>query len=82
MPIFGTGHARLPFAMAASAMARSAIETPSGVEHLIFVTNDEENIAPLRTILENVTGRPIDIERSQEEEPETDSYWSFALDVD
>ena len=82
VPIFGTGHARLPFAMAAGAMARSAIETPSGVEHLIFVTNDEENVAPLRAILENVTGRPIDIERSQEEEPETDSYWSFSLDVD
>lgn len=81
-PIFGTGHARLPFATAASAMARSAIDTPFGVEHLIFVTNDEENVAPLRAILENVTGRPIDIERSQEEEPETDSYWSFSLDAD
>lgn len=81
MPIFGTGHARLPFAMAASAMARSAIETPSGVEHLIFVTNDEENVAPLRAILENVTGRPIDIERSQEDEPETGTYWSFSLDA-
>ena len=82
MPIFGTGHARLRFATAAAVMARSAAETPSGVEHLIFVTNDEENVAPLRAILENVTGRPIDIERSQEEEPETDSYWSFSLDVD
>lgn len=81
-PIFGTGHARLPFAAAASAMARSAIETPSSVEQLIFVTNHEENVAPLRAVLENVTGRPIDIERSEDLEPEADSYWSFSREVD
>lgn len=81
-PIFGTGHARLPFATAASAMARSAIDAPSNVEQLIFVTNDEENVAPLRAILEEATGRPIDIERSGDLEPEADSYWSFSLDAD
>ncbi|HEX6098696.1 MAG TPA: macro domain-containing protein [Thermoanaerobaculia bacterium] len=82
MPIFGTGHARLPFATAASAMARSAVETPSGVERLILVTNDHENVAALRAVLESATGQPIEIQRSQEEEPEADSYWSFSLDVD
>jgi O-acetyl-ADP-ribose deacetylase (regulator of RNase III) len=82
MPVFGTGHARLPFATAASAMARSATETPPGVEHLIFVTNDEENVAPLRAVLESATGQPVEIERSQEDEPEAASYWAFSLDVD
>jgi O-acetyl-ADP-ribose deacetylase (regulator of RNase III) len=81
-PIFGTGHARLPFKTAASAMARSAVETPPGVEHMIFVTNDEENVAPLRAILESATGQTIEIQRSQEDEPETASYWSFSLDAD
>ena len=81
-PIFGTGHARLAFSTAASAMVRSAIETPSSVEHLIFVTNDDENADPLRAILENATGQPIEIERSEEVEPESGSFWSFSLDVD
>lgn len=81
-PIFGTGHARLAFATAASAMVRSAIETPSSVEHLIFVTNDDEYADPLRAILENATGQPIETERSEEVEPESGSFWSFSLDVD
>ena len=81
-PILGTGHARLALATAASAMVRSALETPSGVEHLIFVTNDDENVDPLRAILENATGQPIEIERSEEVEPEAVSYWSFSLDAD
>ena len=74
VPILGTGHARLPFATAASAMARRALETPSSVEHLIFVTNDDENAEPLRAILEGATGQPIEIERSEEVEPESGSF--------
>lgn len=81
-PILGTGHARLAFATAAGAMVRSAIETPSSVEHLIFVTNDDENADPLRAILESATGQPIEIKRSEEVETEPGSYWSFSLDAD
>jgi O-acetyl-ADP-ribose deacetylase (regulator of RNase III) len=81
-PIFGTGHARLAFVTAAEAMARCAAETPSRVEHLVFVTNDEENVATLRAILETAAGQPIDIERSQEVEPESDSFWSFSPGLD
>jgi O-acetyl-ADP-ribose deacetylase (regulator of RNase III) len=83
-PVFGTGHARLRFATAARAMAQSAVETPSRVEHLIFVTNDEENIATLRAILESASGKPIEIERSRHFEPEGDSFWSdaYSLDLD
>jgi len=81
-PILGTGHARLPFATAARAMVRRALETPSSVEHLIFVTNDDENVDPLRAILENATGQPIEIERSEEVETEPGGYWSFSLDAD
>lgn len=81
-PMLGTGHARLAFATAATAMVRSALETPSSVEHLIFVTNDDENVEPLRAILESATGQPIEIERSEEVEPESGSFWSFSLDVD
>lgn len=82
MPVFGTGHARLRFAMAAAAMARSALETPSGVEHLVFVTNDEENVATLRAILENAAGHPIEIERSRDVEPDGDTFWSDAYSLD
>jgi O-acetyl-ADP-ribose deacetylase (regulator of RNase III) len=81
-PIFGTGHARLSFATAASAMARTAIATPASVEHLIFVTNDDENVDTLRAILENATGQPIEIERSEDVDSEIHSYWSFSLDAD
>lgn len=81
-PILGTGHARLPFEKAATAMVSRALETPSSVEHLIFVTNDDENAEPLRAILESATGQPIEIERSEEVEPESGSFWSFSLDTD
>jgi O-acetyl-ADP-ribose deacetylase (regulator of RNase III) len=81
-PIFGTGHARLRFATAAEAMAQSAAETPSPIEHLIFVTNDEENVTTLRAILETAAGQPIEIERSQKVEPEGDSFWSFSPGMD
>jgi O-acetyl-ADP-ribose deacetylase (regulator of RNase III) len=82
-PILGTGHARLAFETAARAMVRSAIETQSSVEHLIFVTNDDENVDPLRAILESATGQHIEIERSDEEvESAPGSYWSFSLDAD
>jgi len=82
MPILGTGHARLAFAEAASAMVRGAVETPSGVEHLIFVTNDDENIDPLRALLESATGQLIEIDRSEEVEAEPGGYWTFSLDAD
>ena len=82
MPIFGTGHARLRFADAARAMARSAAETQAGVERMIFVTNDEENVPVLRAILERAAGHPIEIERSREVEPEDDSFWSDAYRVE
>ena len=82
MPVFGTGHARLRFATAAAAMARSAVETPSGVEHLVFVTNDEENVATLRAILESAAGHPIEIERSRDVEPDGDTFWSDAYSLD
>lgn len=82
MPVFGTGHARLRFATAAEAMVRSALETPSGVEHLIFVTNDEENVATLRPILESAAGNPIEVERSRNVEPDGDTFWSDAYSLD
>jgi len=63
-------------------MVRSAIETQSSVEHLIFVTNDDENIDPLRALLASATGQRIEIERSEEVEPEPGGYWSFSLDAD
>jgi O-acetyl-ADP-ribose deacetylase (regulator of RNase III) len=81
-PVFGTGHARLRFATAAKAMAQSAVETLTRVEQLIFVTNDEENITPLRAILESAAGHPIEIERSRHFEPEGDSFWSDAYSPD
>jgi O-acetyl-ADP-ribose deacetylase (regulator of RNase III) len=56
IPILGTGHARLRFADAVRAMARSAAETPTRVERMIFVTNDEENVPTLRAILERAEG--------------------------
>ncbi|MFL6248030.1 MAG: macro domain-containing protein [Thermoanaerobaculia bacterium] len=82
MPVFGTGHAHLRFADAARAMAHSALAAPHRVEHIIFVTNDDENVAELRAILEKATGQRIEIERSQEVEPESGSYWAFSLDGD
>ena len=82
MPVFGTGHARLRFATAAEAMVRSALETPSGVEHLVFVTNDEENVATLRPILESAAGNPIEVERSRDIEPDGDTFWSDAYSLD
>ena len=81
-PIFGTGHARLSFATAARAMAQRAVAMPDSIEHLIFVTNDDENVDVLRAILENTTGQPIEIERSKEIESESPSFWSFSLDAD
>lgn len=81
MPILGTGHARLSFTTAAKAMAQSAAETPVRVEHLIFVTNDEENVATLRAILESAAGHPIEIERSRHVEPESDSFWLDAYSL-
>jgi hypothetical protein len=37
---------------------------------------------PLRAILESATGQPVEIERSEEIEPESGSFWSFSLDAD
>lgn len=82
IPILGTGHARLPFPEAAGAMARTALEAGSAVHEVKFVTNDEERVDELRAVLERETGRKIEIERSQEVEPESDSFWSFCLDVE
>jgi O-acetyl-ADP-ribose deacetylase (regulator of RNase III) len=75
MPVFGTGHARLPFADAARAMARAALETTSGVGEIKFVTNREELADELHAVLREFM-KTVTIERSPDLEPEPVSLWS------
>lgn len=76
MPIFGTGHARLPFAGAARVMARTALDASTLVREVTFVTNDEERVDELRAILQEIAGAPVAIERSPQLESEPESLWS------
>jgi len=83
MPIFGTGHARFAFAASARAMALTALAVSTRVCEVKFVTNDDERVEELREILQTVTGRPVEVERSAAAEPEAESFWSdvYSLDV-
>jgi O-acetyl-ADP-ribose deacetylase (regulator of RNase III) len=80
MPIFGTGHARLPFTEAARVMARAALDVTSGVRDMTFVTSDEERVDELRAVL----GRRVEVTRSPKLEEEPESFWSdtYALHFD
>ena len=82
IPILGTGHARLCFADAARAMARTALDARTHVREVKFVTNDEECVDDLRALLEGVSRQRIEIERSLQAEPESDSFWSICLDFE
>jgi O-acetyl-ADP-ribose deacetylase (regulator of RNase III) len=82
MPILGTGHARLRFADAVRAMARSAADATTHVGEVKLVTNDEERVDELREILQRIAGCPIEVQRSTVLEAEPDSLWSNAYSLD
>ena len=79
MPVFGTGHARYAFAASARVMALTALEVPTRVREVKFVTNDDERVEELREILQNCVGGRVEVDRSAVAKPEPDSFWS---DVD
>ena len=83
MPVFGTGHARLPFADAVRAMARAALETPTQVAEVKFVTNDEESAEELLTLLRELMPT-VDVERSPDLDEEPTGFWSeeYSLKLD
>jgi O-acetyl-ADP-ribose deacetylase (regulator of RNase III) len=76
MPILGTGHARLRFAEAVRAMAATAMDASTHVRELKFVTNDEERVDELQTILQEMAGALVEVERSARATPEPDSLWT------
>jgi O-acetyl-ADP-ribose deacetylase (regulator of RNase III) len=75
-PILGTGHARLRFADAVRAMAQTAMDASTHVREVKFVTNDEERVDELRTILQEMPGTAVEVERSAKVTAEPDSLWS------
>lgn len=76
MPVLGTGHARLRFADAARAMARTALDTSTHVREVKFVTNAEERVDELRAVLQETAGAAVEVERSATLNAEPDSFWS------
>ena len=75
MPIFGTGHARLRFADAVRAMAPRDLDAKTHVREVTFVTNDEERVDELQSVLQSIAGCPIAVERSPALDAETDTLW-------
>lgn len=52
MPVFGSGHARVKFDQALTAMREVLQSAETGVEHVIVVTNDADRAEDARRILE------------------------------
>lgn len=82
LPILGTGHARLRFADAVRAIARTALDATTRVTEVKLVTNDEQRVNELREILERIAGSSIEVQRSTVLEAEPDSLWSDAYSLD
>lgn len=76
MPILGTGHARLRFAEAVRTMAATAFAASTRVREVKFVTNDEERVDELRTILKEIAEVAVRVERSATVSSEPDSLWT------
>ena len=76
MPVFGTGHARLRFRDAVRVMAQTLLAADTRVREVTFVTNDEDRVDDLRTLLLPAIGIRVEVMRSQKLDSELDGFWS------
>jgi O-acetyl-ADP-ribose deacetylase len=75
MPLFGTGHARLSFDRALTAMAETLRDSVTTVEHVIIVVYDRERVDDaVRRIRSELAVAQIDLAAACDEEDEV-SMW-------
>jgi len=65
-------------------MAQTALDAITRVREVKFVTNDEERVDELRSVLQSIAGCSITVERSPSLDTEAGTFWSagYALHFD
>ncbi|HEU4520651.1 MAG TPA: macro domain-containing protein [Thermoanaerobaculia bacterium] len=74
MPVFATGHARVPFASAVRAMSEALRDGPA-IERVVIVVTSEERAREARPILETTLARKVPVEQGANAD-EPGSFWS------
>jgi O-acetyl-ADP-ribose deacetylase len=54
LPVFGSGHARVPFSEALRAIAEGVRDCEAAVEHVVIVIHEQERAREAKAVLENV----------------------------
>jgi O-acetyl-ADP-ribose deacetylase (regulator of RNase III) len=75
MPIFGSGHAHVPFDRAVVAIAEVLRDAATSVRQVILVVRDHDGATAARAIVESILGVPVPISRSGQQTESMAAWW-------